>query len=87
MINTSPEPLSNWTASLGEDGITLAVLALALTHPWWALVLAVLATSLLFAVVLWVFRQLLRQIRGGRKSLRRIGPAAKPDNLAPKSGA
>ncbi len=63
MINTSPEPLSNWTASLGEDGITLAALALAIAHPWLALLLAVLTTGLLFAMVLWVFRLLLRRIR------------------------
>lgn len=63
MINTSPEPLSNWTASLGEDGVALAALALAIGHPWLALLLVITATTLLFAMVLWMFRQLLRRVR------------------------
>src|SRR5207342_237258 len=33
VINASPEPLSNWTASLGEDALSLAGLGLAFSHP------------------------------------------------------
>ncbi len=33
-INTSPEPFSNWTASLGEDVMVFAGLWAALNHPW-----------------------------------------------------
>lgn len=33
LINTSPEPFSNWGASLGEDMLVFACLWLALTHP------------------------------------------------------
>lgn len=63
LINTSPEPLSNWSASLGEDALSLGALALVFTHPWLALVLVVLALTMLFALVLWLFRCLLRHPR------------------------
>ena len=45
-INTSPEPLSNWTASFGEDGLVLGGLFLAITHPLVFLVLLVLFLAL-----------------------------------------
>ncbi|HMB42331.1 MAG TPA: DUF4126 domain-containing protein, partial [Luteimonas sp.] len=41
IINASPEPLSNWTASLGEDALSLAGLGLAFSHPWLALMMVV----------------------------------------------
>lgn len=33
LINTSPEPFSNWAASIGEDTLVLAGLALCLAYP------------------------------------------------------
>jgi hypothetical protein len=63
LINTSPEPLSNWSASLGEDVVTLAALALLLAHPWLALGLSVGASLLGALVVLWLFRAVLRVVR------------------------
>ena len=58
LINTSPEPASNWVASLGEDTVVTGSLALLLVHPWLALGLAV-GCSLLAAVVLWLVWRLL----------------------------
>ncbi|WP_234885704.1 DUF4126 domain-containing protein [Xanthomonas perforans] len=65
LLNTSPEPASNWIASLAEDTIATTALALALAHPWLALGLAV-GSSLLAGLVggggwrlLW---------RGGRRA-------------------
>ena len=66
LVNTSPEPLSNWTASLGEDALSVTVLALVFVHPWLALALAVLALTMVFALVLWLFRTLLRHSRRQR---------------------
>ncbi len=43
LINTSPEPFSNWTASISEDLLVLGGLWAALSHP------------LLFLVLLFVF--------------------------------
>ena len=58
LINTSPEPISNWTASLSEDVAAVGALALVFTHPWLALSI-VLGTGLLVLLgVLWVVRKL-----------------------------
>ena len=58
LINTSPEPFSNWGASIGEDLVVIGGLWAALHHPW--LFLAVLAV---FIVLLaWLLPKLLRAI-------------------------
>ena len=61
LINSSPEPVSNWTASVGEDVAAVGALALVFAHPWWALglLLAVLAfTAVVVAVVArWIWRR------------------------------
>ena len=58
-INTSPEPLSNWTASFGEDGMLLGGLWLSFHHPLVFLVL--LAMFLVFVV--WFVPKLWRFLR------------------------
>jgi uncharacterized membrane protein len=61
MMNTSPEPVSNWTASFTEDAAVVGGLALAFTHPWIALTLVV-AVSVMFALLVWwVWRKLFRR--------------------------
>ena len=57
LINTSPEPFSNWTASLGEEALVAAVIWLAFTYPLLSLcVLTVLvAVSVWLIVTLWRF--------------------------------
>jgi Domain of unknown function (DUF4126) len=69
-INTSPEPVTNITASLVEDFLVAAVVVLALTYPWVAL--AVVSALLVGGLVL-VFR-LLRRLRRWRG---RRSPAAR----------
>jgi hypothetical protein len=60
LLNTSPEPVSNWTASFTEDAAVVGALALAFAHPWLALVLVV-AISLVFALlVAWLWRKVFR---------------------------
>ena len=67
VINGSPEPASNWTASLGEDVVVLAALPLVVAHPWLAvsLVLGLLLVAFLAAVALarWLLRLLRRTPR------------------------
>ena len=60
MMNTSPEPFSNWTASVGEDVAVVGALSIAFAHPW--LALSALAAFTLGAVALlwWVWRRLAR---------------------------
>jgi len=59
-LNASPEPFSNWTASLGEDFLVGAIGWLAVAHPAVALTvaLATLAAGILFAA--WIYRALKR---------------------------
>lgn len=58
LLNTSPEPFSNWTASAAEDVVVVGALALAFTHPWLALVIVVtLGTAVAFGVA-WLWRRL-----------------------------
>lgn len=66
VINTSPEPASNWTASLGEDALVAGALGLALAWPWVALAVAVGGVLLIALATWWVVRVVLR---GGRRLL------------------
>lgn len=60
LLNTSPEPVSNWTASATEDTAVVGGLALAFAHPWLALFLVV-AIGVSFAlVVAWFWRAVFR---------------------------
>lgn len=61
LLNTSPEPVSNWTASVTEDAAVVGGLALAFSHPWLALAIVV-SISLLFALLVWwLWRKLFRR--------------------------
>lgn len=62
-LNTSPEPVTNWTASVGEDVMTVGGLALAFSHPWIALVIVVTLTVVFAVLVWWVWRKLARGAR------------------------
>lgn len=66
ILNTSPEPVSNWTTSMGEDAVTVGGLALAFSHPWIALILVVSATVLFALFVWWAWRKI---ARGARRML------------------
>ena len=72
LMNTSPEPVSNWTASITEDAVVVGGLALAFAHPWLALIAVVGISVMLAVLVWWAWRKLSRGIR----SLLRPSPAA-----------
>ena len=59
LINTSPEPFSNWTASVSEDVAVFGGLWLALSHP--AVFIGVLMVFILLAI--WLLPKLWRAIR------------------------
>jgi hypothetical protein len=69
-VNASPEPVSNIVLSLAEDSVVVAVLLLAVDHPWWALAAAFVL--LVGAASLGLF--LIRRIRQFGQGLR--GPPA-----------
>jgi len=59
LINTSPEPVTNWTASVTEDVTVFGGLWLALAHP--AVFIGVLVVFILLAI--WLIPKLWRAIR------------------------
>ena len=58
MINTSPEPFTNWTASVAEDVAVFAGLWAALNHP----VAFLIGFVLFIALLAWLLPKLLRGI-------------------------
>lgn len=60
MVNTSPEPFSNWTVSIAEDVAVFGGLWAALNHP--SLFLAALLVFIVLAI--WLLPKLWRGIRG-----------------------
>ncbi|MCG8323955.1 MAG: DUF4126 domain-containing protein [Thiotrichales bacterium] len=88
MINTSPEPVTNWTASVGEDIAVIAGLWTALNYP-----LLFIGLMVLFIVfVIWFLPKLWRAIKRTYEYLRNVfigekGKGAAPPELAsPDSG-
>jgi len=61
LINTSPEPISNWTASVSEDVAVIGGLALVFAHPWLALSIAALVSVLVALGLWWAWRTLFRR--------------------------
>lgn len=59
LINTSPEPFTNWTASVSEDLGVVGGLVLAVTHP--AVFLVLLA--IFFILLIWLLPKLWRGIK------------------------
>jgi hypothetical protein len=59
LINTSPEPVSNWTASFAEEGLVATGLWLTFAHP--ALFLVFIVAFILFLI--WLLPKLWRGIQ------------------------
>ena len=78
LINTSPEPVSNWGASLAEDLLVLGGLWTALNHPFTFLVLL-----LLFIVLaIWLLPKLWRLIKFILQKIRAFFGGPKPEPLS-----
>jgi hypothetical protein len=63
LINTSPEPFSNWSASFGEDLAVGTVLWLAFTHPIAALIVLLLIVGLMIWLVPKIWRFIFALVR------------------------
>src|SRR6185436_9035988 len=59
LINTSPEPVSNWGASFTEDALVLSGIWLALTHP----VVFLLLLVLFLLMIAWLIPKVWRGIK------------------------
>jgi hypothetical protein len=87
LINTSPEPFTNWMASLSEDVLVVAGLWTALHYPLLFIVLLLLFVILMVWLLpkIWrgvklVFTALISFFKGGSK-----GPPEPPDLKMPKT--
>ena len=68
MLNTSPEPFTNWAASFTEDAMVLSGIWLVFTHPVVFLVLF----ALFVAFAIWLLPKVFRGIRA---VFRKLAPA------------
>jgi Domain of unknown function (DUF4126) len=87
LINTSPEPFTNWTASISEDLLVIAGLWAALYHP----VLFLIALIVFILVMIWLLPRLWRLLK---RLCYRIGswlglcePLKEEDSLPTKANA
>jgi hypothetical protein len=65
-VNTSPEPVTNWAASLTEEGTTAVLLWLAISHPLAALAAAIVVVLAAAVLVAWIRRALRQLLSPGR---------------------
>jgi hypothetical protein len=73
-VNTSPEPFSNITLSVFEDGLVAGMMALAFANPWVTITLVILLavgagylTSLLWRALGKAWRRARERFRGARR--------------------
>lgn len=77
LINTSPEPFSNWGASAGEDLSLLGILYLTWQHPWVLLILL----ALFILLVCWLLPKIIHGF------LAIFAPKRKPSTMPSASSA
>jgi len=70
VVNTSPEPFTNWALSLGEDAFVFGLGYLALTRPLVALGVAVTALVLILTFSVVIVRTAVRWLARGRAPAR-----------------
>lgn len=78
-INASPEPFSNWFASVGEDVTVFGSIWLMFNHP---IIMLVLVLTFL-ALVVWLVPKIYRFAKRGFQALREKMRGIKPDQPAP----
>ena len=79
LINTSPEPFSNWVASVAEDVIVIGGLWTALIHPWLFVVLLIL----FIVLMIWLLPKLWRGIKGVFRFIGRVLGIVKEEPTPP----
>ena len=84
LINASPEPVTNWTASVTEDVAVFGGLWAALYNPWLFLILLVL----FFALSLWLLPKIWRGLKRVAAFIRRKldGEEAEATRNQPSAG-
>jgi hypothetical protein len=83
LINTSPEPFSNWGASVAEDLSVVAGLWAALNHPW----LFIAALIAFLAIVAWLLPKIWRALGRAAHAVRRwLGAPAETGQAQVREG-
>lgn len=75
LINSSPEPFSNWAASIGEDVMVVAGLWTALHHP----VLYLVLLALFIMLLVWLLPRVWRGVKTVGRKIRSFFGGASPD--------
>ena len=68
-VTPSPEPISNWTLSLGEDGLAIFLTWFATQHPYAAIAIVGLLLIVIIALTRWIVRSLRALFRGAEHEL------------------
>ncbi len=68
LINTSPEPISNWTASLSEDALSIGAVWVALLFPLLMLVFLII----FFVLAFWLLPKIWRGLKRVFSSIRQL---------------
>ncbi|AKH20814.1 DUF4126 domain-containing protein [Sedimenticola thiotaurini] len=76
LINTSPEPFSNWTASISEDLVVIGGLWASLHYPW--LFIAGLVITL--GLIIWLLPKLWRALKRVFRAIGRFFAGKQPDD-------
>ena len=58
LINTSPEPVTNWTASIGEDLAVTGGIAMVFAYPWLTFGIVSVVTVLGLLMIWWIWKKL-----------------------------
>ncbi|MEM7017965.1 MAG: DUF4126 domain-containing protein [Pseudomonadota bacterium] len=81
MINTSPEPFSNWAASISEDVAVIGGLWTALTYPWVFLCLL----GLFILLMIWLLPKIWRGVKAVFRAVGRLfGMGSKEEETVEK---
>lgn len=81
-INASPEPFSNWAASVTEDVAVLGSIWLIFNHP----ILMVILVLAFVGLGVWIVPKIFRLAKRGFQALRDRMRGVKPDQTMPSAG-
>jgi Domain of unknown function (DUF4126) len=82
-INASPEPFSNWAASITEDLTVFGSLWLMFNHP----IVLIILVLVFLALVAWLVPKIYRLAKRGFQALRNKMRGVKPDQPAPNGSS
>ncbi len=81
LINTSPEPFTNWAASITEDLVVIGGLWVSLQHPW----LFILALIVFILLVIWLLPKIWRALKRVFRAIGRFFSGKSTDSTTDES--